>query len=459
MKAGTEAATKANGKRSQNGTSGVLNSLARLVGGFSPPGRDLLARHTSLASAGPGPRKARANVLATLARDLLSGRGEASGVAIAADLLALYRAATKDERIEFLGVLGERFNPDQKALEAACRAYAEQGAAALRGLSAAVEAPRQELFRRLNLAPGGTAALVAMRADLLQWQDEIAAGDVVDADLLHVLKSWFNRGFLTMREISWTSPASLLERLIAYEAVHHIRDWADLRRRLDPADRRCFGFFHPAMPDDPLIFVEVALTRQVPRTIQPLLDAAKEPVRGRPDTAVFYSISNCQPGLRGVPFGNFLIKQVATDLKRDLPGLKRFVTLSPVPGFMRWLAKVDADLAAELAGSDWIAASGDELQARVTRRAVAYFLDAKGADGKPLDPVARFHLGNGARLEMLNWLGDVSPKGLRQSAGLMVNYLYDVRSIEERHEAYANEGRIAVGKPFRDMAHAAGVRI
>jgi malonyl-CoA decarboxylase len=423
-------------------------ALPRLIDGVTRQGRNLLRRYAAGAFARPtGGSGSHAMRLERLAHSLLSGRGEASGVLIATELLQIYAGATTDERLAFFRLLAERFDTGATALDAAWARYKADGPSALPALAQAVEAPRQELFRRLNLAPGGTAALVGMRADLLRAARSAGGTlDAVDADLLHLLQSWFNRGFLTMRQIDWSSPASLLERMIRYEAVHHIRDWNDLRSRLDPPDRRCFAFFHPAMPDDPLIFVEVALTRGMPDAIQALLDPARAPMASADaDTAVFYSISNCQPGLKGVSFGHFLIKQVASDLKRDLPDLDCFVTLSPIPGFIAWLGKSDPTLADACKSGDF----DEEARASLTARAIEYFTTARTADNRPVDPVARFHLGNGARLERLNWMGDTSANGMRQSAGLMVNYLYDLANIETYHEAYANDGAVILGDPFR----------
>ncbi|WP_313808727.1 malonyl-CoA decarboxylase [Sphingobium sp.] len=403
-----------------------------------------------------------APALIELADALLSVRGEASGVAIATSLLQLYEDADIAVKKEFFVSLATRFNPDEQTLIECWDQYRAKGSVALPALARAVEPPRQELFRRLNLAPNGTAALVRMRADLLSIMTREAPSlDMVDWDLNHLLQSWFNRGFLTMRSIDWSSPASLLERIIRYEAVHDIKSWSDLRGRLDPEDRRCYAFFHPGMVDEPLIFVEVALTTDMPDSIQAVLDPDR-PMLAAADatTATFYSISNCQPGLRGISFGHFLIKQVAADLKRELPNLDCFVTLSPVPGLMNWLDKamtdpVDRARLEPLRLSDQPDESdADEMRAFLLRHAANYFLEAKDASGRPRDPVARFHLGNGARLERMNWHGDVSDKGLKQSAGLMVNYLYDLSLIEKHHEAYANRGEIATGTPFRKAARA-----
>lgn len=433
------------------------NALANLLKSFSQSGRELLRRLTPPAalwhSASTGDK------LNNLAKLLLSGRGEASGVAIATDLLALYATADDAQKLAFFTHLATEFNPDEAALAASWERYRTQGISALSALAKAVEAPRQELFRRLNLAPGATAALVRMREDLLRHLDKDSSVlAIVDADLTHLLKAWFNRGFLEMRAINWSSPASLLERVIRYEAVHHISNWAELRSRLDPEDRRCFGFFHPAMPDEPLIFVEVGLTKGIPDSIQSMLAHERKIIAAdAADTAVFYSISNCQTGLRGISFGHFLIKQVANDLKRELPGLKCFVTLSPIPGLIKYLEKEVKDpagqqIVARLKTPGALNKKEDkEAKEFLLKHAITYFIEARTPAGKSLDSVARFHLGNGARLERLNWLADISPNGIKQSGGLMVNYLYDLPRIEEYHEAYVTRGDVTMGEPFKKM--------
>lgn len=403
-----------------------------------------------------------------LASALISGRGEASGVAIAGALLDRYKTLGADERTAFFRFLAESLQPDAADVAAASRAYlADPGETALVKLRLAVEGKRQELFRRLNLAPGATAQIVSLRNDLLS---EPARADInyagVDADLRHLLQSWFNRGFLVLKRIDWQTPASILEKIIAYEAVHEISGWDDLRRRLDPVDRRCYAFFHPSLIDDPLIFVEVALTTDVPSAIAPLLKGERRLAPGEePTTAVFYSISNCQPGLRGISFGNFLLKQVVEDLAREQPSLKTFVTLSPVPHFARWLDRLIASDPAGIISADdrevltalldirWhrTDAGNEDLKEALLAQAAYYFLSAKSGDNRPVDPVARFHLGNGARLERINWLGDVSEKGLRAAHGLMVNYRYDLKEIERNHEAYANEGVVAASRAVKGL--------
>lgn len=403
--------------------------------------------------------------------DLLSSKGEATGVALAARILEGYDRLDTDGRRIFFHNLGAGYDPDPEAVEAAAGRYAaEQSSQALADLLAATEPRRHELLRRLNLAPDGTRRLVAMRADLLGLFRDEPEFARIDADFRHMLSSWFNRGFLVMRHIDWDTPAAILEKIIAYEAVHEIDSWEELRRRIAPDDRRCFAFFHPSMPDEPLVFVEVALTRAIPGSIQGVLATERDQVApGESTTAVFYSISNCQTGLKGVSFGAFLIKQVAEDLSHDLPKLETFVTLSPAPGLAHWLegeAKRDPDLPAARALAlaetpDWRGHETREadLQALLLPLAAHYFVDARRPDKQgidpPPDPVARFHLGNGAQLLDIHWLGDISEKGLAQSFGIMVNYLYDLDKIEEYHEAYATEGKITVSRKVRNLAAAA----
>ncbi|MCB1514836.1 MAG: malonyl-CoA decarboxylase [Hyphomicrobiaceae bacterium] len=404
----------------------------------------------------------------TLAKALVSSRGEASGVAIARQILDFYGRLDDEAKRAFFTFLGERMQPDATAVAAAAGAYLKTtDAMALARLQKAVESPRQEFFRRLNLAPGATGGIVAMRRDLLRLGRDDPLLRLVDDDLKHLLYSWFNRGFLVLRRIDWQTPAAILEKIIQYEAVHQIEGWDDLRRRLDPKDRRCFAFFHPALIDEPLIFVEVALTHEMSDAIAPLLSEPPKnlPIE-TPTVAVFYSISNCQEGLKGITFGNFLIKQVVEDLVRELPSLKTFVTLSPVPGFTCWLDSPAGQSATAILLTDeenaalsllrrqrWHARAraSAAVEAPLLALAAQYFLIAKSADGKPVDPVARFHLGNGALLERINYLGDVSSKGLQQAHGLMVNYRYNLKEIEKNHEAFANQGSVPASRQVRAL--------
>jgi malonyl-CoA decarboxylase len=405
-----------------------------------------------------------------LARALISGRGEASGVAIASELLARYALLTEDDRRKFFRFLATELSPPEEHVAKAARAYLDDPSdVALAHLQQALDSPRLEFFRRLNLAPGATAEIVAMRSDLLRAPLEDPALAAVDCDLCGLLYSWFNRGFLVLRRIDWHTPAAILEKIIRYEAVHEIKGWDDLRRRLDPKDRRCFAFFHPALVDEPLVFVEVALARDMPAAIGEVLHEPETPIAGgAATTAVFYSISNCQEGLRGISFGNFLLKQVVEELQREVPSLKTFVTLSPMPRFARWLAETAAgtdDVASDastalstvqrLGGFETVGEAADaQLKTSLLALAAQYFLVAKAADGRAVDPVARFHLGNGARLERINWMADPSLKGLRDAFGIMVNYRYDPKEIEKNHEAYANEGTIAASRAVRALLKA-----
>jgi malonyl-CoA decarboxylase len=428
-----------------------VSFLQELLSSIAERGRQLLPG--SLARAQRGGIEA-------LASALLTGRGEASGVAMATEILARYRLLDDPERQEFLAFLAHTMQPNPDDVASAARAYlASPGPAAVGALQKALESPLQEFFRRLNLASGATAEIVALRRDLLAQGNPGLA--VIDKDLRHLLESWFNRGFLVLRRIDWQTPAAILEKIIAYEAVHEIQGWDDLRRRLDPVDRRCFAFFHPSLVDEPLIFVEVALMSEIPDNIRSVLQEAPKDGEhiAEPTTAVFYSISNCQEGLRGISFGNFLIKQVVEELLKERASLKTFVTLSPIPRFADWLARLLTDpdttlLSGEerarlalVTEEDWIYTYGNEAVRPLLMRAGAYyFLNAKNKDGYPLDPVARFHLGNGARLERINWQGDLSPKGLREAHGLMCNYRYEPRDIERNHEAYVNEGVVAASR-------------
>jgi malonyl-CoA decarboxylase len=406
--------------------------------------------------------------LVSLAELVLSRRGEVSGAILAEAFLEAWRRAGDDQRDTFMRALLDRFGPVGEVLQSALQAYQADANAETAGrLHTAAEPRRQELFRRINFARQGTATLVRMREHLLGMLGAQPELRPVDADFCHLLSSWFNRGFLMLRSIDWKTPANILDALIRYEAVHEIEGWEDLRRRLEPDDRRCFGFFHPQMEDEPLIFVEVALTDRIPSSVAELLASDRKPMAlSRATTAVFYSISNCQQGLAGVSLGNFLIKQVVSDLKRDLPRLETFVTLSPMPGFAAWLRNEERNLAPDgldaekqhllsLLDGDWL--SADERRLEGIRRALlplaaSYLLAARRKDGRPADPVARFHLGNGAQVERLNFLGDRSARGIRQSYGLMVNYLYRLGEIEKNHEAYAESGHVVASPALRKMA-------
>lgn len=449
--------------------------LERLQETIADRGRELLRRNGSSQEAMP---------VDELCRRILAGQGEASGIALSRELLARYQAGDATAKLAFFDYLTEALGPRMEDMQGAMARYTRSGDLDdfLR-LSDAVEPPRQELFRRLNMAPNGTAALVAMRADLLlllRKHDHLRA---VDADLKHLLSSWFNRGFLQLRAIDWDSPARVLEKLIDYESVHEIHGWDDLRRRLKE-DRRCFAFFHPAMPDEPLIFVEVALVAGMTRQIQPLLDQ-QSPV-GDPqqaDTAMFYSINNTQTGLRSISFGNFLIKQVVSELREELPQLSRFATLSPLPRLAQTvraaldghaqglsLAQLEAVLADDAealrhaAGMDGPATAAllkrlqqdpqavcEQHATSLTRLTLAY-LNARRDDGSLIDPVAAFHLSNGARLEAINGCANLSAEGLTGAFGIMVNYLYLPDELEANHERFVSSGEMSMAKALTPLA-------
>ncbi|HEY3919091.1 MAG TPA: malonyl-CoA decarboxylase [Stellaceae bacterium] len=408
-------------------------------------------------------------------QDCLEARGgEVSARARAAALGQAYLALQGDGRSRFLHLLADEFDIDRVAVLAACQRLAharteDERHRIERALRQALEPPRVRLLTQFNALPNGVKFLVDMRAELMQLARTDEALANLDHDLRALLASWFDEGFLEVRRITWDSPAALLEKLMFYEAVHEIRSWSDLKNRLE-ADRRCFAYFHPRMPDEPLIFVEIALVQGMADNVQSLLDETA-PI-GDPqtaDTAIFYSISTCQRGLSGISFGAFLIKRVVDRLAAELPHLTRYATLSPLPGFRAWLEQRSLEegddlltpieqhavaalpgvpvahaLTELLARPDWYEdpAVAEALKPPMLRLAARYLVNEKTPRGRALDGVAHFHLSNGARLERINWLGDLSPKGLQQSAGLMINYLYRQQDIEAYHEAYTGEGRV-----------------
>ncbi len=413
--------------------------------------------------------------------ECLDGRGgEVSARARAADLGRTFLTLNGEGRARFLALLAREFAVDRAAIDAAIAAVGEAGDGEARGraevrLRQALVPPWLRLLTQFNALPEGVKFLVDLRADLLELANDDPSLSRLEADLGELLASWFDVGFLDLKRITWDAPAALLEKLMAYEAVHEIRSWSDLKNRLD-SDRRCFAFFHPRMPNEPLIFVEVALVNGMADNIQALLDeSAPACDPNQADTAIFYSISNAQIGLTGISFGGFLIKRVVDDLASRFKGLKVFATLSPVPGFRAWLDEAlavegvglisasEAKALAERSG----AANGAEvlrallegpwdddakalLKRPLTRLCARYLLWEKRA-GRPLDPTARFHLSNGASVGRINWLADTSPRGLRQSAGMMVNYVYKLDEIEENHESFTGAGEIAASAPVRSL--------
>lgn len=401
-----------------------------------------------------------ARVATARCHDLLSPRAEISSPALAREVVSAYGALDASSRPAFFDLLVAELSSDPDLVQRSAEAYRREPARPhLADLQRAVEAPRQELFRRVTLAQGGAAALLDMRRHLLQGSATRPAWSLIDHDLVRVLKSWFNPGMLVLKRIDKRTPALLLEKLMKYEAVHDIPDWRSLHRRLEN-DRRCYAFVHPTVPDEPIIFTELALTRGMSASVQPILDPDApviDPILC--NTAIFYSISSCHEGLRGLSFGNALIRQVVDELRGDLSRLRTFATLSPVPGFRSWLDAMAASpkdvsatehtaaLVAALNTPMWVddATRAAELERRLMPLCAYYLLEAKqGAE--PADPVARFHLANGARLERVNWLGDRSPAGMRRSAGVTVNYVYALADVERNHSTYVADHKIAASR-------------
>lgn len=376
-----------------------------------------------------------------LCQALLSSRGDVSGMSLAQLILDRYADLDDDDKLAWFLLLANDMDVPAEVAIAAIKGYQNAPSAKnYEAMTAAVEPARLQLIRRLNQTHDATAKLVAMREDLIRFLPEHSDLGKLNVDFKHLFASWFNRGFLVLRPINWSSPAHILEKIITYESVHEIENWDDLRRRLQPDDRRCFAFFHPAMPDEPLIFVEVALTKGTPNSIQSVLLENRDAMAAeKADTAAFYSISNCQAGLAGISFGNSLIKTVVQHLLRELPQIRNFVTLSPIPGLVKWLRETgnfDADATAET-----------HMQL-----AAHYLLNAKHHRGQPHDPVARFHLNNGALVGAVHANADKSKNGMAQSCGVMVNYRYDLSRISENHEAFANQQTVIAEKSVKTLA-------
>ena len=401
---------------------------------------DLLATVFERATKRPPGEKWDERPVEDLVGELIGTSGEVRGMVLARQILDRYAAMDDAQKRAFFTFLATDMDIDAQAVRTSLAVYEQSPSkASYRDFMAAAEPGRQELVRRLNQVPGATGNLVAMRSDLLEIARDDASLAAIDLDFKHLFASWFNRGFLVLRPVNWESPAHILEKIIEYEAVHAIDSWEDLRRRLQPSDRRCFAFFHPTMANEPLIFVEVALTRGKSSSIQQILADERETLdAGEADTAVFYSISNCQSGLAGISFGNSLIKQVVQDLSFELPDLRTFVTLSPIPGLAQWLETRGIEDAVDPATLGQLTAH--------------YLIDVKRADGTPVDPVARFHLGNGAMVHAVHADADTSANGLAQSHGAMVNYLYDLSAISQNHEMFAALKDIAASPEVRAMA-------
>ena len=379
--------------------------------------------------------------------NVASAKGEVSALGYAELLMQHCEQLNEKELIKFFKLIRDNFEITSEELFRATEKYKlEKNSENLIQLMKVSEPKRREIFRRCNGISRGTIRLVNLRKRLLALLNKNPQLKAVDYDLVYLFKNWFNRGFLILRPINWETPAHILEKIIAYEAVHEINSWDELRSRLAPKDRRCFAFFHPAMQDEPIIFVEVALMKDVPSKIEDVLKEKRDIFEPEETSvAVFYSISNCQKGLAGISFGNFLIKQVANDLNLEFKNLNKFITLSPVPGLRKWISnkypKFDINLEKFKKPEQFLKVH-DTMMGYVGN----YFLNSDRPDKMPNDPVARFHLGNGASLEQINYLGDVSLNGIKLSAGLMVNYLYDLDKVEQNHEQYISEKKINVSK-------------
>ncbi len=391
---------------------------------------------------------------------LMGSIGEVSGIVTARRVLDQYTSLNSEEKLSFFQSLEQNFNADLEQVSEAYTAYAHDPTSAnLNTLARTAEPRRHELLRRLNQTPGATHDLVAMRTDLLALLQDHPELKSVDEVFVRMFTSWFGRGFLTLQTIDWDTSAAILERIIRYEAVHQIEDWDDLRSRIDPPNRRCFAFFHPALIDEPLIFVEVALGQEIPSSINEILNNSSETDADAEDykTAAFYSISNCQPGLKNISFGNFLIKQVVQELQSEFPSIKSFVTLSPIPGFDRWLTSDEPEestglkmLKTEVRGHALDAAVLEQDEHILKQLVFSYLIGAKRGI-YPADPVARFHLGNGASIHQINIGADTSDNGLRQSRGAMVNYLYDFQNLERNHESYITEGEVHFNDKLKSL--------
>ena len=436
-------------------------SLRNLISNIASAGRQAFAGK---------PRRGHNGDIADMCKRLLEIRAEASAVKLAGEIIDTYGSLEDEAKLAFFKTLLNEFLPDRDVLGEAIEIYqANPTPDTHMKMVKAADSPRQTLFRAINMAPNGTAAIVSMREDLRRFLRKHPRLLPVDSDIVYLLRLWFNRGFLTIERIDWDTPASILEKLIAYEAVHEIQGWEDLRRRL-AEDRRFFAFFHPALPDEPLVFVEVALMKGLTGSIASVLHADQPCAETdqAPDTAIFYSINNCQPGLVGVSFGDFLIKHVTDKLSAELPQIKTFSTLSPLPGFRKWLdeaikftpgdlpvAESERQTLSHLQDPDWHSdeARCTELEPVLLTLCAHYLLNVKKSD-EPVDPVARFHLRNGARLQRINWLGNPSPKGIAMSAGSLVNFVYEPKSVTQNHEAYVNNGEIVASSAVQQLLKA-----
>ncbi len=385
--------------------------------------------------------------LENLIKNVADAKGEVSAINHSEELLEFIDRNDDKTLKKFFFILLENYDLDKDLLNDAVKNYDSKNRTDFYfKITKFSEPKRLEIFRRLNASTRGTIRLVNLRKRLKTITKNFPILKIIDHDLTNLFKNWFNRGFLIIRPIDWATPAHILEKIIEYEAVHEINSWDELRRRLAPNDRKCYGFFHPAMEDEPLIFIEVALMNTIPEKISEVLKNEREFVDiENVSVAVFYSISNCQIGLSGISFGNFLIKQVANDLKFEFPSLKSFVTLSPVPGFTNWLKKFDEQFYKKITKNINVKSITNN-QKQIMGNSLKYFFRSNRKDNLPNDPVSRFHIGNGAVLEKINFMGNESEKALNESLGLMVNYLYDINNVEKNHEKFVLDKELNASK-------------
>ena len=388
--------------------------------------------------------------LISLCNQLVSKNGEATLFSLAKSILEDFDSLSEEQKKTFFTKLLKQFSVDRPSLKKALKDLDFSDEGQLRKLHKLIEPKSQELFRRLNQAPNGTSSLLKMRESLLKCIEDFPELKSLDFDFSHLFNSWFNRGFLRLERIDWTTSANVLEKIMEYEAVHDISDWQDLQNRVAASDRRLYAFFHPALPDEPLIFIEVALMKEVPNSIMPILDLSVKPIDPHnANTAVFYSISNCQMALKGVSFGSFLIKQVVSEIQKEFKEIKQFVTLSPVPGLRKWAHKGnsshDIEFPDNIAKDISDCCNKEEPNQLALMRLTYYYLtQIKNKNGDAINPVAHFHLGNGASIYKIHTHANNNKIAIDDSWGVMVNYLYDLDVVAKNHESYANQEPPAV---------------
>ena len=398
----------------------------------------------------------------SLCDDLISNKGAAFGITVARDITELYQTLSIENKILFFKSINEKYRPSFTKVNEAIDVYKNsQNEKTLSDLFKVSEGKRRELFMRMNMAPNGTSIIVSLREDLLKILKENRDLVSLDEDLKHLFKSWFNPGFLKLKKITWDTKAAILEKIIKYERVHHMKDMNELKRRLGE-DRRFFSYFHPALEDEPIIFVQVALTNGLGRSIQEIMKQSSGDEK-KYDTATFYSISNCQEGLSRVTLGNFLIKRVVHEIQEELPHIKNFGTLSPIPGFVEWFSYLEESKIKNILGNvkdqDVMFLKSNDLKIgdkriidnkeAIIKLVSHYIVNEKNSDGFPVNDVSRFHLGNGAIVEDIIINANISENGFKRSFGVMVNYLYELKNIEKNHEEYMNKKKVIISDKLK----------